>query len=62
MACNVFVAVLVRFIVSLCVFVVQLISDERVHGAVGMKAQPPEEMLPCANFQTHWLKTHLFTV
>ena len=33
-ACNVFVAVLVRFVVSLCVFVVQLISDERVHGAV----------------------------
>ena len=33
-ACNVFVAVLVRFIVSLYVFVVQLISDERVHGAV----------------------------
>ena len=33
-ACNVFVAVLVCFVVSLCVFVVQLISDERVRGAV----------------------------
>ena len=33
-ACNVFGAVLVRFVVSLCVFVVQLISDEHVHGAV----------------------------